>query len=74
VAAYHSLLVDENNIPESELRVQATNDNGQIMAVEHNRKLIMGVQFHPESILSMHHDVGWRMIENVCRMVMRHYQ
>jgi anthranilate synthase/aminodeoxychorismate synthase-like glutamine amidotransferase len=50
---YHSLaveLADET----SELRVDATAPNGEIMALSHRKYPVFGVQFHPESILTQH--------------------
>lgn len=51
VARYHSLAVDAGTLPE-ELQVTATADDGEVMAVEHKRWPIYGVQFHPESIMT----------------------
>lgn len=48
---YHSLIVEEASLP-SCLRITARDENGQIMALEHTKFLIYGLQFHPESILS----------------------
>ncbi len=51
VARYHSLAADPGTIPD-ELRVKAVTDDGEIMAVEHERYPVFGVQFHPESIMT----------------------
>ncbi|MGI6216687.1 MAG: anthranilate synthase component II [Coriobacteriales bacterium] len=51
VGRYHSLEIDPDNIPKC-LRVTATSDNGEIMAVEHVEHPTFGLQFHPESILT----------------------
>ena len=48
---YHSLIVEEASLP-SCLRITARDENGQIMALEHTKFPIYGLQFHPESILS----------------------
>lgn len=49
VARYHSLVIARGTVPDS-LRVFATSeDDGEIMAVEHREYPIVGVQFHPES-------------------------
>ena len=49
VARYHSLVIRPGTVPDS-LRVFATSeDDGEIMAVEHREYPIVGVQFHPES-------------------------
>jgi len=51
VARYHSLAADPETLPEC-LQVTAMTKDNQIMAVEHKDYPIMGVQFHPESILT----------------------
>ncbi len=52
-ARYHSLVIAQSGLPTS-LRVSATADDGEIMAVEHVRHPVIGLQFHPESVLSEH--------------------
>ena len=59
VARYHSLEADPDTLP-AELFVTAMAD-GEIMAVEHEKYPVYGLQFHPESIYTEH---GKRMIEN----------
>ncbi|RME28172.1 MAG: aminodeoxychorismate/anthranilate synthase component II [Deltaproteobacteria bacterium] len=46
---YHSLAVAD---PPAVLEVSATTEDGEIMAVRHREHLAVGVQFHPESILT----------------------
>ncbi|HCT30688.1 MAG TPA: aminodeoxychorismate/anthranilate synthase component II [Bacteroidales bacterium] len=48
---YHSWVVDPNTLPTC-LKVDALDENEQIMAVSHKEFDICGVQFHPESILT----------------------
>ncbi len=48
---YHSLLIQNKSLPK-ELRAIAQTANNEIMAVAHVRYPIVGVQFHPESILT----------------------
>jgi anthranilate synthase/aminodeoxychorismate synthase-like glutamine amidotransferase len=48
---YHSLVVDEAGLPDC-LEVTARTDDGTIMAIEHRELPVVGVQFHPESILT----------------------
>ncbi|MBS3135749.1 aminodeoxychorismate/anthranilate synthase component II [Candidatus Woesearchaeota archaeon] len=43
-----------------------------VMAARHKNLLIEAVQFHPESILSMHNDNGVKLIRNVVRHYERH--
>lgn len=60
VARYHSLVVDKNMIPDT-LDITATDEKGEIMAVQHKTLPIYGVQFHPESIMTPQ---GKEMIRN----------
>jgi para-aminobenzoate synthetase component 2 len=46
---YHSLAAKSEILPQ-ELKINATADDGTIMAVLHKKYPIEGVQFHPESI------------------------
>lgn len=57
---YHSLIVEEDTIPD-ELAVSARSaDDGYVMALRHRRVLMESVQFHPESIGT---DFGMRMLQ-----------
>lgn len=60
VARYHSLAASEKNFPK-ELKITARTNDGEIMAVEHIKFPIYGLQFHPESILTQN---GKQMIRN----------
>ncbi len=51
VARYHSLAAEEKTLPKA-LKVVARTDDGEVMAVSHEKYPIFGVQFHPESILT----------------------
>ncbi|MEN9946027.1 MAG: hypothetical protein RLZZ293_413 [Pseudomonadota bacterium] len=51
VARYHSLVICQENFPQ-ELQIDASTNDGIIMAVSHRQLPIYGVQFHPESILT----------------------
>ena len=57
---YHSLVIAPDSIPGS-LRVTATSEDGEIMAVQHTEHPVHGVQFHPESVLTEH---GYRLIDH----------
>ena len=61
---YHSLFAVRDTLPAS-LRVTAESDDGVVMAVEHDTLPVAGVQFHPESILTLQEDLGLRLIRNV---------
>ena len=58
VGRYHSLAVDRSTLP-SDLRVTALTDDGEVMSVEDTDRRVFGLQFHPESILTLE---GPRMI------------
>jgi anthranilate synthase component 2 len=51
VGRYHSWIIANEGFPE-ELEITATDDNGFIMALQHKKYDIQGVQFHPESVLT----------------------
>lgn len=57
---YHSLIVEEGQLPK-ELKVTAFTDQGEIMALRHVQHPVVGVQFHPESILTTY---GPRIFQN----------
>ena len=62
---YHSLIVQQEGLPE-ELEVSARTADGEIiMGLRHRSLPIEGVQFHPESVLTSH---GRTMIENFLKM------
>ena len=50
-ARYHSLACMRETLPE-ELIITAEAEDGEIMAVQHRKYPIYGLQFHPESILT----------------------
>jgi anthranilate synthase component 2 len=58
VVRYHSLAAVE--VPPT-LRVTATSEDGVVMGVAHRTLPLVGVQFHPESVLSEH---GERLVAN----------
>ena len=60
VTRYHSLAIARRSLPAS-LRVIATSDDdGEIMAVEHREHPVVGVQFHPESAAT---EYGYAMLD-----------
>ena len=60
IARYHSLAVQEENLPDC-LKILARTEDGEIMAMRHKEYPVVGLQFHPESIYTEH---GKRMIDN----------
>ena len=60
VTRYHSLVVEEQSLPEC-LEVTAATNDGEIMGLRHRTLALEGVQFHPESILTEH---GHALLKN----------
>jgi len=60
VGRYHSLAVAASALP-AQLRVTARTGTGTVMALAHAELPILGVQFHPESVLT---EGGYRMLAN----------
>ena len=56
---YHSLIIEEP-VPDV-LDVIARADSGEVMGVKHKEHPVIGVQFHPESILTVY---GPRILQN----------
>ncbi len=61
---YHSLGVDPATLP-ADLEVSAKTQQGEIMAVRHVAIPAVGLQFHPESILTPH---GQKMLASFLKM------
>jgi anthranilate synthase/aminodeoxychorismate synthase-like glutamine amidotransferase len=49
---YHSLIVDRASVPDV-LEITAESDDGLVMGLRHREHAVEGVQFHPESILTV---------------------
>ncbi|HET8565022.1 MAG TPA: aminodeoxychorismate synthase component I [Solirubrobacterales bacterium] len=67
VVRYHSLAITSPPGPEG--HVVAWADDGVVMGVEHTRRPIWGVQFHPESIST---EYGLTIARNFFEMAARH--
>jgi len=57
---YHSLLIERSTLPAC-LELSAWTVEGEIMGVRHRQHVVEGIQFHPESILTIE---GKRLLEN----------
>jgi anthranilate synthase/aminodeoxychorismate synthase-like glutamine amidotransferase len=57
---YHSLVIEPGTLPE-ELEVVAWTDQNEIMGVRHKRFPLEGVQYHPESFLTLE---GIKLLRN----------
>lgn len=57
---YHSLIVDNDTLPE-DLEVSARSEDGLIMGIRHKKYPVEGIQFHPESFLTIE---GENIIKN----------
>jgi len=57
---YHSLIIKQDAFP-SALKLTAETSDGVIMGVQHKDYVVVGVQFHPESIMT---DVGHDILRN----------
>lgn len=64
VGRYHSLIVEPP--PKATFNITAKTPDGEIMAVQHKKHPVYGLQFHPESILTSH---GAMLIENFISIV-----
>ena len=57
---YHSLIVERKTLP-AELQINAETDDDIIMGMQHRQYPLMGVQFHPESVLT---ESGKQLLKN----------
>ena len=62
---YHSLVVERESLPAC-LAISAWTAEGEIMGLRHRVHPIEGVQFHPESILTV---AGMRVLDNWLRSI-----
>jgi len=61
---YHSLVVERETLPAC-LEISAWTDDAEIMGLRHKEFCIEGIQFHPESILTV---VGKELLKNFLQM------
>lgn len=57
---YHSLIVSPDSLPH-QLETTARTEDDTIMALEHRSYPVVGLQFHPEAILTSH---GYQILSN----------
>jgi anthranilate synthase/aminodeoxychorismate synthase-like glutamine amidotransferase len=57
---YHSLIVERKTLPDC-LKITAWTAEGEIMGIQHKEHPVHGVQFHPESILTVE---GKKLLQN----------
>ncbi|MBI2066659.1 MAG: aminodeoxychorismate/anthranilate synthase component II [Deltaproteobacteria bacterium] len=61
---YHSLVIERKSLPDC-LKITAWTEEGEIMGVRHEKLFVEGVQFHPESILTIE---GKKLLKNFLEM------
>jgi anthranilate synthase/aminodeoxychorismate synthase-like glutamine amidotransferase len=64
VGRYHSLAAEQASLP-AELEVTAKTTEGEIMGLRHRELNVVGVQFHPESVLTPE---GPKLLGNFLRL------
>lgn len=70
VARYHSLVIDPSSLPVC-LEITSVSDEDEIMSVRHKQYPTVGVQYHPESIITQY---GYELIKNFLVMADAHYK
>jgi len=58
---YHSLVAQRETLPQELIITAESEDDGEIMGVRHKELPIEGIQFHPESIMTV---IGKRLLRN----------
>jgi anthranilate synthase/aminodeoxychorismate synthase-like glutamine amidotransferase len=62
---YHSLVIRRDTFPDADFVISAWTDEGEIMGVRHRTWPLHGVQFHPESFLTVE---GPQLLKNFLEM------
>jgi anthranilate synthase/aminodeoxychorismate synthase-like glutamine amidotransferase len=62
---YHSLVIRRDTFPDTDFVISAWTDEGEIMGVRHRTWPLHGVQFHPESFLTVE---GPQLLKNFLEM------
>lgn len=62
---YHSLIVEQKDLPSVIIPTAYSEDDHEIMALQIKDKQIYGVQFHPESIMS---EYGHEILDNFLKL------
>ncbi|MEN7973059.1 MAG: aminodeoxychorismate/anthranilate synthase component II [Verrucomicrobiota bacterium] len=57
---YHSLIIDRETLPDC-FEITGWTEEGEIMGIQHKEHPVHGVQFHPESILTIE---GKKLLQN----------
>ena len=66
VGRYHSLIVTPTPVMTEFLQIDALSEQGEIMALSHRHWPIWGIQFHPESILTLQ---GYDLLGNFLKKI-----
>ena len=67
VGRYHSLIVEKNTLPDFfDILATTKDEESLIMAIKHKNYPIYGIQFHPESILTIH---GQKILKNFIQTI-----
>jgi len=61
---YHSLIIDRTALPE-DLIITAQSPDGEIMGLRHRSHPVVGVQFHPEAVLT---EGGYTLLQNFLKL------
>lgn len=65
---YHSLVVEKSHLPDV-FEISAWTSEGEIMGLRHREYFVEGIQFHPESILTLE---GKHILRNFLERCMKH--